>query len=153
MKRFVFALGAGLLFGLGLTMSAMISPAKVLGFLDVAKIRAGTWDPSLALVMATAIPTAWLGVALAGRRARPLADDAFHGPTARRVDRRLLAGAALFGIGWGLVGYCPGPALAVLALGLVDPDGRVETWMFVAAMAAGMAGFSLWNRLPTRPRN
>jgi uncharacterized protein len=118
----------GLLFGCGLTVSAMIDPAKVLGFLDIA----GDWDPSLILVMAGAIPIAALGYALSARAAPQ--------PSRSGIDRRLLCGAALFGIGWGLVGYCPGPALAALSLG----DAR--TVLFVAAMLAGMAGFELWSR-------
>src|SRR6185312_6444627 len=102
MRAAIAALAAGLLFGLGLTVSQMINPAKVLAFLDVA----GDWDPSLALVMAAAVPVAAGGFALAGRRSAPLCDARFFGPERTRVDRRLLSGAALFGIGWGLVGFC-----------------------------------------------
>jgi uncharacterized membrane protein YedE/YeeE len=94
----------------------MADPHKVLGFLDVA----GAWDPSLLLVMAGAVATYALGSRLVLRHARPWLDDCFHLPASRRVDARLLAGAALFGIGWGLGGYCPGPALAGVGLGNAD---------------------------------
>ncbi len=125
---------AGLVFGLGLVVSAMVDPAKVLGFLDLA----GDWDPSLILVMATAIPVAALGFALGRKRDRPLLAPDFQAPGADRVDRRLLRGAALFGAGWGLAGYCPGPALAGLAL------GAWQTWAFTAAMLVGMAAHEAW---------
>jgi uncharacterized membrane protein YedE/YeeE len=138
MPSLLVALAAGLLFGLGLTVSAMIDPAKVLGFLDVA----GNWDPSLAFVMAGAIPVAALGFAIARRRGTPLVDATFRGPTATAVDGRLVLGAVLFGIGWGLAGYCPGPALAALGL------GTPGTWLFVLAMLAGMA---LHEWLQSRP--
>lgn len=117
----------GLLFGLGLTVSGMIDPAKVLGFLDIA----GDWDPSLIFVMAGAIPVAGIGYAFF-RRDKPSMPIV--------IDRRLLLGAALFGVGWGLVGYCPGPALASLSF------GNAKTILFVAAMLAGMAVFQVWNR-------
>ena len=143
MTRILSALAAGLLFGFGLVVSAMIDPAKVLGFLDLA----GDWDPSLAFVMAGAIPVAALGFRLAARRRTPLLDGAFHGPARAAIDRPLLLGAALFGIGWGLVGYCPGPALTSLAV------GRGETLIFVAAMLAGMAAHRLFAlRRPAPPR-
>lgn len=127
---------AGLLFGLGLTLSRMIDPAKVLGFLDVA----GRWDLSLALVMAGAAGTAAVGFRFVLGRRAPLFAEAFTLPTARRVDRRLLGGAAVFGVGWGLAGLCPGPALA--DLGLV----AWPVFIFVAAMLAGMALFELTGR-------
>lgn len=127
MRALAIATTCGLLFGLGLTVSAMIDPAKVLGFLDIA----GDWDPSLILVMAGAIPVAALGYTF--RRQ----DKA---TTQIAIDRRLLLGATLFGIGWGLVGYCPGPALASLSF------GDAKTLLFVAAMLAGMAVFEVWNR-------
>jgi uncharacterized membrane protein YedE/YeeE len=128
LPRILVSLAAGVLFGLGLTISRMIDPAKVLGFLDVG----GNWDPSLAFVMAGAGFVAALGYALAGSRARPILDAGFHGSSRGSVDRPLVIGAVLLGIGWGLVGYCPGPALASLGL------GRTETLIFLAAMAAGM---------------
>ena len=137
MARILVALAAGLLFGLGLTISQMIDPAKVIGFLD----PAGHWDPSLAFVMAAAIAVAAAGFAFARRRQVPLCDIRFVGPTKTRVDARLITGAVIFGIGWGLVGYCPGPALASLTIGGLSP------LLFVAAMLAGMTGFGLADRL------
>jgi uncharacterized membrane protein YedE/YeeE len=124
-------------FGLGLTVSGMINPAKVLNFLDLV----GHWDPSLAFVMAGAIPVAAIGYALARRRSAPLCAPAFFGPTKTRVDARLVSGAALFGIGWGLVGYCPGPALAALGF------GNWRTVLFVAAMLVGMGAFQILDRV------
>lgn len=128
MKALVAAL-AGLVFGLGLMLSGMTSPAKVLGFLDVL----GGWDPSLALVMAGAIAVGLPAFALARRRRVPL-------PETTTIDRRLVGGSMLFGIGWGLVGLCPGPALAVAGLGDAKALG------FVAAMLTGMALFEWLER-------
>jgi len=122
---------AGCLFGAGLVVSHMIDPLKVLGFLDIA----GDWDPSLAFVMAGAIPAAAIGVALGHRARHPLYAPAFAQPPRQPVNARLLTGAALFGAGWGLAGYCPGPALAALG------NGAPGTAIFVAAMLAGMAAF------------
>ena len=122
MKRMSIALAAGALFGLGLAVSGMTNPDKVLNFLDVA----GRWDPSLALVMGGALLVSVPGFALI-RRHRP---DACAAPAYQHVDTRLLAGSALFGIGWGIAGYCPGPALANLAHG-------GEAFAFVAALLAG----------------
>lgn len=141
MRQLVAALAAGLLFGLGLTVSRMVDPAKVLGFLDVA----GGWDPSLAFVLAGAVATAAVGFRLVlGRRTAPLFAGKFNLPPARRVDARLIAGAAIFGVGWGLVGLCPGPALA--GLGLAFRPVAV----FVAAMLAGMALSELLGRAGRR---
>lgn len=140
MPALLVALASGLLFGLGLTVSSMIDPAKVLDFLDVA----GSWDPSLAFVMAAAIPVAAVGFALARRRGTPLIDTALRGPTATAVDRRLATGAVLFGVGWGLVGYCPGPALA--AFGLSVPGAG----LFVAAMLAGIGAHDLMRSIRVR---
>jgi uncharacterized protein len=134
--RGIAAFSSGLLFGLGLVVSRMIDPAKVLGFLDIA----GEWDPSLAFVMLGALIVAALGYTAAKRMRRPLCAAAFAPPTATGVDRRLIGGALLFGVGWGLVGYCPGPALASIGFG----GGR--TLLFVAAMLIGMAGFAAINR-------
>lgn len=131
------ALLSGLLFGLGLTVSGMVNPAKVLGFLDFA----GHWDPSLALVMAAAIPVAALGFAVSRTHPAPLCTPASAGPAKARVDGRLVAGAVLFGIGWGLAGFCPGPALASLGF------GGWRVLVFVAAMLAGMAAFHILDRL------
>jgi uncharacterized membrane protein YedE/YeeE len=124
----VAALLSGLLFGAGLFISGMTNPAKVLGFLDVA----GTWDPSLAFVMGGALAVNALAFAATRRRARPLFAEKFALPTLRELDVDLLSGAGLFGVGWGLVGLCPGPALASLLRG--DP----QIYAFVAAMTAGM---------------
>lgn len=125
-----WALAAGLLFGLGLAVSDMVNPHKVLGFLDIL----GAWDPSLAGVMATAIPVTALIYRLAASRPASLTGAPIPPPPARPVDRRLVAGALVFGAGWGMVGFCPGPAIAALVL-----DARV--WIFVAAMMAGMLAF------------
>lgn len=127
--RAAVALVAGLVFGFGLSLSGMVNPGRVLGFLDVAS---GRWDPSLAFVLAGAVIVALAGTALQRRMARPVLDDAFHLPSARRIDGRLVLGAALFGVGWGLAGLCPGPAVAALSLGLAP------VFVFVAAMLAGM---------------
>jgi uncharacterized membrane protein YedE/YeeE len=127
----VAAFLSGLVFGLGLIVSGMANPAKVLGFLDVA----GAWDPSLALVMTGAVAVGLAAFALARRRARPLLAAAMQLPTARTIDRRLVAGSLLFGVGWGLAGLCPGPAIVALGMGL--PKALV----FVAAMLAGMGLF------------
>jgi uncharacterized protein len=129
------ALVCGVLFGLGLAVSQMINPAKVLAFLDVA----GAWDPSLALVMASAVSIMAVAWRLPARG--PHASPATPRPGWRDVDARLVTGAVLFGVGWGLVGYCPGPAIA--ALGLLGPKPAV----FVLAMLGGMAlhhGWSVW---------
>ena len=109
----VVALVSGLLFGLGLMISGLMNPAKVLNFLDVA----GTWDPSLAFTMGAAIPVAAIGFRLACRAETPLYGCACEPPDKDGIDATLLSGAAIFGIGWGLVGFCPGPALAALSTG------------------------------------
>jgi len=127
----------GLLFGLGLLVSRMANPDKVLGFLDLA----GKWDPSLAFVMAGAIGVAAVAFALARRRTKSLLGMPAQWPTATRVDLRLVGGSALFGIGWGLAGFCPGPALVAAAA------GQVKALVFVAAMAAGMFLFAQIERL------
>lgn len=129
MARTLVALLSGLLFGLGLVISRMIDPAKVLGFLDLA----GRWDASLAFVMAAAVVVAGAGFRMARGRAAPLLDERFRSPERSALDRPLIGGALLFGVGWGLAGFCPGPALTALAL------GRLEPFVFVAAMLAGMA--------------
>lgn len=118
----------GLLFGFGLILAGMTSPDKVLAFLDVA----GRWDPSLAFVMGGAVLAAFPFFRLAARRARPVAGTRFDSPPTTLIDSRLLAGSALFGIGWGLVGICPGPGLVALA---IAPSATV---LFVAMMAAGI---------------
>jgi uncharacterized protein len=128
---------AGLLFGAGLTVSQMVDPAKVQGFLDFAGIADGTWDPSLAFVMAGALVVTALGYRLALRRPAPLMAPRFALPTREDVDARLVTGAAIFGVGWGLAGYCPGPAVASLAF------GNAEALAFVVAMLVGMGAFEL----------
>lgn len=138
--RALLAFVAGLVFGLGLLVSGMADPAKVLGFLDLA----GAWNPSLAFVMAGAIAVGALAFALARRRTKALLGDAMQWPTATAIDRRLLAGALLFGAGWGLAGFCPGPALVALGL------GESRAVVFVAAMIAGMGLFELVERARAR---
>ena len=129
---YAFSAGvAGFIFGLGLIVSGMANPAKVLGFLDLF----GRWDPSLALVMAGAIAIGAVGFALAGRRKASLLGAPMALPTARTIDRRLMLGSVVFGVGWGLAGFCPGPALVALGA------GRIEALVFVAAMVAGMLVF------------
>ena len=128
----VIALGAGLLFGAGLAISGMHDPAKVLGFLDIAAIASGGWDPSLAFVMAGGLAVTLPAFWYARRRLVPFAAPAFQTPAATAIDRRLMLGALVFGVGWGLVGYCPGPALAALAFGAT---GAI---LFALAMMAGM---------------
>ncbi len=140
MIAIVAAFGTGLLFGLGLTLAQMIAPGKVIGFLDIF----GAWDASLAFVMAGAIPVAAAGFAIARRRSAPLFAPAFRWPDRADFDVRTATGAALFGIGWGLSGYCPGPAVATLGL------GHPQTWLFVAAMIVGMAAFELFMRQAER---
>jgi hypothetical protein len=127
----------GLVFGYGLIVSGMSDPAKVLAFLDLV----GDWDPSLALVMAGAIAVGLVAFRIAGRRATSLRGKPLQLPTARQIDRRLLAGSALFGIGWGLAGICPGPALVLLG------SGAAKGFVFVLAMLAGMAIFTAFERL------
>jgi hypothetical protein len=129
---------SGVVFGVGLAVSGMTNPARVLAFLDVA----GRWDPTLAFVMGGALAVSALGFAAARRRARPWLAGAFAIPTRRDVDLRLMGGAALFGVGWGLVGLCPGPALANLS------RGSTEVALFVGAMLAGV----VLHRLVTRER-
>ena len=138
MRLVLTSLLTGLLFGAGLTVSGMIDPGKVLGFLDLA----GDWDPTLATVMAGAILGAVPGFHLARRRSAPLMGSAFQIPSNRTIDARLLQGAVLFGIGWALAGFCPGPALAALA------SGRWEVLAFVAAMLVGMV---LYRLAPPKP--
>jgi len=131
----MFALSAllsGLVFGLGLIVSGMANPAKVLGFLDLA----GQWDPSLALVMAGAIAVGFFAFLIAKNRTRSIIGAEMKLPTASAIDSRLLTGSALFGAGWGVAGFCPGPGL--VALGMGEPKALV----FVAAMLAGMVIFS-----------
>lgn len=128
MRVALSALAAGLLFGAGLGLSDMINPARVLAFLDVA----GRWDPTLAFVMSGAVLASAIGYFASRRLRAPLLEKRFFIPETRQLDGRLIGGAALFGIGWGLVGLCPGPAVASLVFGMWQP------WLFVGAMAVGM---------------
>ncbi|GEN06327.1 hypothetical protein SAMN05443572_102561 [Myxococcus fulvus] len=131
MKQVLTAGVAGLLFALGLGLGGMTDPAKVVGFLDVA----GTWDPSLAFVMAGALGAYALARGLILRREAPVLAESFPKAPSSSVDGRLVAGAVLFGVGWGLSGYCPGPALVVL------PVGGLTVALFVVGMVAGMGVF------------
>ena len=127
--RHLTTLFAGLLFGLGLLLSGMANPAKVQNFLDVF----GTWDPSLAFVMGGAILITMPGFWLVQKRAKPFFHDAFQLPSRKDFDSRLILGAATFGVGWGLAGFCPGPAITAL------PLAATGTFIFVPAMLVGMA--------------
>jgi uncharacterized membrane protein YedE/YeeE len=129
MRHVIPGLLVGLLFGAGLALSGMTDPARVLGFLDLT----GRWDPTLAFVLGSALLPSALAYRWVRRMERPVMAGEFCIPQNRVVESRLLVGAALFGIGWGLVGLCPGPAIAVLAF------GAWQAWLFVAAMAFGMA--------------
>jgi uncharacterized protein len=131
--RIVVAAIAGAMFGVGLLLAGMTDPARVLGFLDVT----GRWDPTLAFVMMGAIAVHAVAYRVIRRRTRPLLDDAFHVPPVCAVDRRLLAGAAVFGAGWGLAGFCPGPAVVAAA------TGGTAAVVFAGAMVAGMLAHSV----------
>ena len=136
------ALACGLLFGLGLAISGMLDPTRVRGFLDVF----GAFDPSLAFVLAGAVATSFLGVRLARRMGRPLLLERFDWPSPKTIDARLIVGATLFGLGWGLAGLCPGPAIA----DLVFNGPRVVA--FVIAMLCGMAACRLVDTFVIRSR-
>ena len=140
MRALLPGLGAGLIFGAGLALSDMVNPARVQAFLNVA----GAWDPTLAFVMGAAILPSAIAYLIRRRMDRPLLESRFAIPESRTLDRPLLIGAALFGIGWGLGGFCPGPALAGLVLGAWQP------WLFAAAMLAGMAVHKLTLSRSTR---
>ncbi len=132
----VTSLVAGLVFGLGLIVSGMANPAKVLGFLDLA----GSWDPSLALVMAGAIAVGAVAFAVARKRKLSFIGADMKLPTSRDIDRSLVIGSVVFGIGWGIAGFCPGPGLVALGM------GEVKALVFVVAMLAGMGAFELLER-------
>lgn len=137
MGQLIVALVSGILLGFGLLVANLTDPSKVINFLDVA----GNWDPSLGVVVGCAIVTAAIGFKRAGRRGQPLFAASFGAPRATSLDMRLIVGSALFGIGWGLGGLCPAPGfLSVLF-------GDLQGFVFVAALAAGMAVFSLTKRL------
>lgn len=128
MRLSLASLLVGTLFGAGLAVSGMVNPAKVIGFLDFA----GDWDPTLGVVMASALAISVPGFALARRRRAPTLGGAFQVPSRKDIDMRLIGGAVLFGVGWGLAGFCPGPAIAALATGLWP------VFVFVAAMLTGI---------------
>ena len=132
------ALLSGLVFGFGLIVSGMANPAKVLGFLDLA----GAWDPSLGLVMAGAIVVGFFAFLVAKKRTRSFLGYEMKLPTASAIDKRLLTGSALFGAGWGLAGFCPGPGLVALGM------GEIKAVVFVAAMLAGMVIFTWLEKKP-----
>jgi len=132
--QIVVALIAGVIFGLGIMISGMASPAKVLNFFDIA----GTWDPSLAFVMGGALITSLIGYRLAFLRSKPLLSDSFHLPISSAIDLKLIAGAIIFGIGWGITGFCPGGAIPGLG------TGQLEVLIFVASLAVGIIATRLF---------
>ena len=132
----IAALLAGILFGAGLVISGMTEPGNVIRFLNLAP----GWSPALMLVMGSALITAGIGYRLAGKRLRPLFDEVFHTPTSTAIDQRLIAGSVLFGVGWGIAGYCPGPAI----VGAFALDERAL--IFIAAYLVGTALFEFWDR-------
>lgn len=136
------AFAAGLVFGVGLLLSGMTDPGKVIGFLDLA----GAWDPSLAFVMGGAILVGFFAFRLAGRRGQAFLGGAMHLPTRRDIDPRLVGGSVVFGIGWGLAGFCPGPALVSFGAGFD------KAAVFVAAMLVGMIVYHAAERLVHEPR-
>ncbi|WP_045834546.1 YeeE/YedE family protein [Hyphomicrobium sp. 99] len=133
-------LAAGLLFGVGLVISGMANPAKVLNFLDVA----GSWDPSLAFVMLGAIAVTATGYRYVLQRSKPLLDQSFHLPVQNEIDRPLVIGSAIFGLGWGLIGFCPGPAIASLGL------AATGTLVFVPTMLIGIAAAAIAGKRPSK---
>jgi uncharacterized protein len=132
----------GLMFGVGLMASGMTDPGKVIGFLDLF----GAWDPSLALVMGGAVVVGFFAFALAKKRTTTFLGGALRFPTSTQMDKPLVIGSLLFGAGWGLGGFCPGPALVSMA------DGQSKATLFVAAMLVGMMGFELMDRFVHAPR-
>ena len=132
----IAALVAGLIFGVGLVLSGMTEPGNVINFLNISP----NWSPALILVMGSALVVTGVGYRLGGRRSAPLFDTTFHRPAAKQIDRRLMIGAGLFGIGWGIAGYCPGPAI----VGAFSLDSRAL--LFVAAYVVGTLVFELWER-------
>lgn len=125
--KLLFALLTGLIFGIGISVSGMIDPAKVLNFFDIA----GTWDPSLAFVMGGALVVTFVGYRLVWQRSEPLFEQQFQTPTATHIDAKLIGGSAIFGIGWGIAGFCPGAALPALG------TGSWEVLLFLGAVSIG----------------
>ncbi|WP_353191285.1 YeeE/YedE family protein [Pandoraea pnomenusa] len=140
MKKLMFAFAGGLLFGVGLILAGMANPSKVLGFLDVA----GKWDPSLAFVMAGAIAVGLIGFRFARMNAFAWSGEPRVWPALRHIDKRLVIGALLFGVGWGIAGICPGPALVLLGA------GSGKGLLFVVAMIVGMAIHAIATRAQTK---
>lgn len=136
MLRNLSALVAGIIFGLGLTISQMVNPAKVLSFLDIF----GNWDPSLAFVMGGAMLVTTIGYKIVRKKKRPLFEEKFHIPTNKTIDARLAIGSVLFGVGWGLAGLCPGPAISALTI------GGMPVLIFFVSMVAGFILFELYNK-------
>lgn len=128
--KLIYAVFTGLVFGVGISISGMINPAKVFNFFDIA----GTWDASLAFVMAGAVIVTFIGYRLVWRRNTPLLGGGFQIPTNKTIDARLVGGSAIFGIGWGIAGFCPGAAIPALG------TGRWEVLLFLAAVTAGLYG-------------
>jgi uncharacterized protein len=139
----ILQFAVGLIFGIGLLVSGMSNPAKILNFLDIGAIAAGRWDASLAFVMAGAVAVTFAGFGWVLRRSRPLFGETFHLPTKRDLDFRIMAGPAIFGVGWGLVGFCPGPALTALGY------GSAKAFIFAASMFGGMALARFLGQLPS----
>ena len=141
MKTLAFL--SGILFGIGLLVSGMTDPAKVIAFLDIA----GAWDPSLILVMITAVLVALVPMQMAQRRAKSVIGEKIAFPTTSGITGKLILGSAIFGVGWGMTGLCPGPSLASLAA------STWQEWLFFSSMVAGMIGFELWQRMGQRTRS
>ncbi len=138
------ALASGLIFGLGLSLSGMLNPARVQAFLDVF----GNWDPSLAFVLGGAVAVAFVGVRAAQPMGHPVLDDMFHLPTNQTIDAPLIIGSVLFGLGWGIGGFCPGPAMASLSVAAFTSSAP-QVILFVLAMLVGMTLHDrLWSRRP-----
>ncbi|WP_049734939.1 YeeE/YedE family protein [Rhizobium ecuadorense] len=139
LRRSSAAFASGIVFGFGLSLSGMLDPVRVQGFLDIF----GAWDPSLAFVLGGAVIVTFIGVQAMKRMTHPAFDDSFHVPENREIDAPLVVGSTLFGLGWGIGGFCPGPAVASLSIGLP------QTVLLVAAMLVGMTLHDrVWNRRP-----
>ncbi len=140
MKTLAFL--SGILFGIGLLVSGMTDPAKVIAFLDIA----GAWDPSLILVMITAVVVALAPIQMAQHRNRSVIGEKIAFPTTSGITGKLILGSAIFGVGWGMTGLCPGPSLASLA------GSTWQEWLFFSSMVVGMVGFEVWQRAESRTR-